>query len=166
MLQSQTTHTSSFIAAFDLLANGEDISPVLSSPGLSMREPSRPNSLANPPKNLLANPMLVPSVAETAGLSRFVYIVGQSKHRYVFSSIRKSQISLYSEAVFVVNGEVAPMWVGDYSSLIAHLNNAKAGYTPRIFVHLLAESDMAKSHVISDLSCPADSLDCWKRSAA
>ena len=155
MLSSQATHPSDFIAAFDLLANGETTTPLFSA-----REPSRPSALSGP--------ILVPSIAESAGLSRFVYIVGLSEHRYVFSSINKSQISLYSEAVFVVidDSKFSPLWVGGYSNLITQLNNARSGYSPRIYVHLLAEGNLAKSHVIADLSNSVDEHTSWNYSAA
>ncbi len=158
MLLGQATETSDFIAAFNLLTNGEETTP-----HFSAREPSRDNHFSSP------GPELVASVAESAGLSRFVYIVGASKHRYVFSSIQKGQISLYSEAVFVViNGNNrSPLWVGNYSSLITHLNAAHARYAPRIYVHLLAEGEAAKSHVVSDLSgSPSGEKTSWKLSAA
>lgn len=158
MLLGQATETSDFIAAFNLLTNGDETTP-----HFSACEPSRDNHFSS------SGPELVASVAESAGLNRFVYIVGTSKRRYVFSSIQKSQISLYSEAVFVViNGDNrTPLWVGNYSSLIAHLNAAHVRYTPRIYVHLLAEGETAKSHVVSDLSrSPASEQTSWKLSAA
>ena len=140
MLQSHTPSSSEFIAALSLLAN-DDTTPVCMA-----RETSR------------ANPMLEPSVAESAGLNRFVYIVGHSETRYVFSSIQKNQVSLYSKAVFVVldGGAAEKFWVGNYASLITHLNKWHAFNTPRIYVHLLAEGAQAKSHVISDLFKSAD----------
>lgn len=140
MLQSHTPSSSEFIAALNLLANDEN------TPLCMAHETSR------------TNPMLEPSVAQSAGLNRFVYIVGHSETRYVFSSIQKNQVSLYSEAVFVVldDGATEKLWVGDYSSLIAHLNKWQAFNTPRIYVHLLAEGVHAKSCVISDLFKSAD----------
>ena len=76
MLQSHTPSSSEFIAALNLLANDDTATPVCMA-----RETSH------------ANPMLEPSVAESAGLNRFVYIVGHSEIRYVFSSIQKNQAS-------------------------------------------------------------------------
>jgi hypothetical protein len=136
MLQSHTPSSSNFIAALSLLANDDDATRVC-----------RAHETSH------TNPMLEPSVAEAAGLSRFVYIIGHSEIRYVFSSIQNNQVSLYSEAVFVVIEDNANenLWVGDYSSLIAHLNKRQVFSTPRIYVHLLAEGTQAKSHVISDL---------------
>lgn len=141
MLQSHTPSSSEFVAALNLLANDDTTTPVCMA-----HETSR------------SNPMLEPSVAESAGLNRFVYIVGHSETRYVFSSIQKNQVSLYSEAVFVVleEGATEKFWVGDYSSMITHLNKWQAFNSPRIYVHLLAEGAHAKSCVISDLFKSAD----------
>ena len=159
MLSSQSTAANDFIAAFHLLAIGDQTTPFCSA-----REPSRSGALSGPARN----PILVPSIAKSAGLNRFAYIVGLSEHRYVFSSIQKSQISLYSSAVFVLIGEddLAPFWVGDYSAMITRLNSTRAGLSLRIYVHLLAEGELAKSHVISDLNRSVSKCDHLNYSAA
>ncbi len=137
MLQACTSATPDFFASPGLLSNNRTTTS------------ARTNRNSKP-----TAPVLVPSIAETAGLSRFVYLVGHSQQRYVFSAIQKSQISLYSEAIFLAleghgNDNI---WVGDYADLIARLN-VHSGQTPlRIHVHLLAEGIEARSRIVSDLS--------------
>ncbi len=47
-----------------------------------------------------ASPRMIRSVVEEAGFGRFVYLEGASGKRYVFSSIRSEQFSLYENAIF------------------------------------------------------------------
>ncbi len=99
------------------------------------------------------SPMLVSSIAATAGLSRFVYLIGKSDYRYVFSAISKAQMSLYCGAVFAIVEDAGErLWVGDYSQLIKFLNSDARHQPPHIFVHLLADGTAAKSHIIADLT--------------
>jgi hypothetical protein len=97
---------------------------------------------------------LVPSIAEAAGLNRFVYLVGRSKRRYVFSAITKGQTSLYNGAIFAIaeNHKNDNLWTGTYGDLIRLLNRRPGLGNKRIFVHLLAEDDAAKTDIIADLS--------------
>ena len=141
MLQARTSASPEFFATPDLVPGCEISSGETTTPFCFAREPVRPS------------PVLIPSIAETAGLSRFVYLIGHSQERYVFSSIRQSQISLYSEAIFLISaGEGSDeMWVGDYTALIGHLNSRPGHKSLRIHVHLLAEGPEAKSHIMLDL---------------
>ncbi len=101
-----------------------------------------------------AAPSIVPSIAKTAGIGRFIYLVGYSQQRYVFSSINRRQISLYYDAVFAVVSEDCPedIWVGDYSRLIEFTNDNQFRPNSNIFVHLLTEDATAKAFLIEDFS--------------
>lgn len=100
-------------------------------------------------------PVVVPSIAEIAGFSRFVYLVGRSRQRYVFSSVRKHRISLYYGAVFAVFNDsgTGRLWAGDYFGLVALINSGELSKEARIFVHLLAEGHSQKHDIVSDLTC-------------
>ncbi len=99
-----------------------------------------------------AEPTIIPSIASAAGIGRFVYLIGHSQQRYVFSAISTRQISLYHDAVFaVVEGEdTENLWVGDYVRMVNFLNDVSCRATVRIYVHLLAEDAVAKDRLIED----------------
>lgn len=136
MLQSTSSPSVDFIAPFNLS---------------SQETAATPRYFAH--NSARCGPALIPSIAKTAGLSRFVYLIGHSKHRYVFSGIAKGQMSLYNNAVFAVaeNHKDDNLWVGTFCELAQLLNSRPAHGNYRFFVHLLAEGDEAKSDVISDL---------------
>ncbi len=98
--------------------------------------------------------MLLPSIAETAGLGRFVYLLGRSKQRYVFSAIGENQISLYHQAIFALVDRAGKkiLWVGGYSSIISKLFASNGAGNAQVFVHLLAQGDRAHSAAITDIS--------------
>jgi len=137
MLQTGTSTPSKYLAPLGFLCKTETTTP-----SCVAREPVHSSAV------------LEPSIAETAGLSRFVYLVGRSQERYVFSAIRKSQISLYYEAIFMVHGgkDKTGMWVGNYTGLISHLNARADHNAVHIHVHLLAEGAEAKARIVMDLT--------------
>lgn len=88
---------------------------------------------------------LIDSVVAEAGLGRFVYLVGKSGKRYVFSSITLEQASLYDNAVFACskagseNVSLSPC--AQDASRLGHL----------LYVHLLDDESGEPNAVIEDL---------------
>ncbi len=134
MFYSAALPPTDIVAPFDFYAQGTDIVPECLA-----REPSRP--------------ALIPSIAKTAGLGRFVYLVGQTGKRYVFSAINIKQVSLYCGAIFAVSHAEQDdiLWVGSFTRLTRLFCQNVFPGDSRIFVHLLAEGTCATSDIIADL---------------
>lgn len=92
-------------------------------------------------------PRLIRSVVDQAGLGQFVYLLGKSGRRYVFSSISIEQAALYDHALFAMT---------DIGSDIVRFGRDILDFgTSRsmFYVHLLDEDREEIHDVICDLTC-------------
>jgi len=86
---------------------------------------------------------LIPSVADEAGLGRFVYMRGASGKRYVFSAISQEQVVLYDKALFAVSS------AGSLSvELITSCEELQTNHDG-VYVHLLG--DESGEDVLADI---------------
>lgn len=90
-------------------------------------------------------PRMINSVVAEAGLGRFVYLVGQSGKRYVFSSITLEQATLYEKAVFACSK------AGSEHVNLSPCAKDASRFGPMLYVHLLDEETGAAHSVIEDL---------------
>jgi hypothetical protein len=89
-------------------------------------------------------PRLIRSVVDEAGLGKFVYLQGTSGRRYVFSSIRPEQASLYDHALIAIAGKNGRICLAACTSQLS----AAAG---PLYVHLLEQSDRQGLETLDDL---------------
>ncbi len=110
-----------------------------------------PNRLCNTDR-AFPTPRMIKSVVDEAGLGKFVYLQGASGRRYVFSSIRREQASLYDRALFAATS--CPD-AGGQSVEIAPCLEDISNYTGAIYVHLLDDEDSQGAQTLEDL-CTAN----------
>ncbi|MEP1207263.1 MAG: hypothetical protein ABJM29_06805 [Rhizobiaceae bacterium] len=96
----------------------------------------------------LPTPRMIKSVVDEAGLGRFVYLQGNSGRRYVFSSIRREQASLYDHALFAAAVSDAD---GKQNVRIVSSVQEISDACGAIYVHLLDEEDEHGSVTLDEL---------------
>ncbi|NKB50732.1 MAG: hypothetical protein GKR97_00670 [Rhizobiaceae bacterium] len=93
-------------------------------------------------------PRMIKSVVDEAGLGKFVYLQGSSGRRYVFSSIRREQASLYDHALFAAT---SCLETGGQSVEITASINDISNRGGTIYVHLLDDEDSQGAQTLEDL---------------
>ena len=93
-------------------------------------------------------PRLVKSVVDEAGLGKFVYLQGASGKRYVFSSIRREQATLYDHALFAAADRQGGVELAKRADKLP-------GHAGAIYVHLLEEKSEAGCSTLDDLCAAA-----------
>ena len=106
-------------------------------------ETSEKQSYEAPARFSRAN--LVRSVAEEAGLGRFVYLRGHSGQRYIFSAIEPRRAGLYSHALFAVADKNLD------SVVITEVDDVELNESQVLYVHLLADGGPTGGDVVKDL---------------
>jgi len=88
---------------------------------------------------------MINSVVNDAGLGRFVYLLGKSGKRYVFSSITAEQATLYDKAVF------ASSKAGSDIVSVSPCAQEAGGAGHVLFVHLLDNKNEEPQTILEDL---------------
>ena len=96
----------------------------------------------------LPTPRMIKSVVDEAGLGKFVYLQGKSGRRYVFSSIRREQASLYDHALFAAAFSDAD---GNQNVRIVSSVQEISDSSGSVYVHLLDEEDEFGSVTLDEL---------------
>ncbi|MGI9365596.1 MAG: hypothetical protein ACR2O8_10475 [Rhizobiaceae bacterium] len=89
-------------------------------------------------------PRLVKSVVDEAGLGKFVYLQGASGRRYVFSSIRREQATLYDHALFAATDQQGGV-------KLAERIDGLTSHACAVYVHLLGDELEAGMSTLDDL---------------